>query len=115
MSPDDYAADFGTAESKKEFFELLAWADAVIELPPAGSREAAYEAAGLYILEHSEILIAIWDGEASQGRGGTGAMVALARKRDMPIAWVRAGNRKPGTLEPTTLGEDQGRLTFENL
>jgi len=115
MSPDDYAADFGTAESKVEFFELLARADAVIELPPAGSREAAYEAAGFYVLDHSEVLIAVWDGEASQGRGGTGAMVALARERDMPVAWVHAGNRRPGTLEPTTLGADQGRLTLENL
>jgi hypothetical protein len=115
MPPDSYATDFGTAESKMEFFELLARADAVIELPPAGSREAAYEAAGFYVLDHSEVLIAVWDGEASQGRGGTGAMVALARERDMPVAWVRAGNRRPGTLEPTTLGEDQGRLTLDNL
>jgi hypothetical protein len=27
---------------------------------------------------------------------------------------VHAGNRAPGTLQPTSLGSEQGRVTFEN-
>jgi hypothetical protein len=33
----------------------------------------------------------------------------------MPIAWVKAGNRRPATSEPTTLGPEQGELILENL
>jgi hypothetical protein len=111
----DYLADFGSPESKHEFFTLLAQAEDVIELPPAPTRDAAYEAAGLYVLDHCEVLLAIWDGQGAQGQGGTGAIVAQARQRGLPIAWVHAGNRQPGTQEPTSLGAEQGRVTFENF
>jgi hypothetical protein len=33
----------------------------------------------------------------------------------LPIARVHAGNRRPGTMEPTSLGEEQGRVTFERF
>jgi hypothetical protein len=115
MSKADYMNDFAKPESRREFLDLLAQAEEAIELPAAASRDAAYEAAGLYVLEHSDVLIAIWDGKSSQGRGGTGAIVAEARERAMPVVWVHAGNRQPKTLEPTSLGEEQGKLTFENL
>jgi len=51
----------------------------------------------------------------AQGLGGTGGIALRARERGLPIAWVHAGNRKPGTEEPTSLGADQGQLTLENL
>jgi hypothetical protein len=62
-----------------------------------------------------DALVVIWDGNEVQGPGGTGEVVAKARAGDKPIAWVHAGNRSPGTAEPTTLGEEQGRVTFENM
>ena len=109
----DYLADFASAESKAEFLRLLGKADEVIELPPVPTRDEAYEAAGNYVLEHCDVLIAIWDGQDAQGQGGTGAIVARARQRGLSIAWVHAGNRNPGTQEPTSLGDEQGKVTFE--
>lgn len=109
----DYLTDFASPESKQEFERLLGQASGVIDLPPAPSRDAAYEAAGRYVLDHSDVVLAIWDGQGAQGRGGTGAIVAAARQRGLPIAWVHAGNRRPGTLEPTSLGPEQGKVTFE--
>src|SRR5215510_4545116 len=111
----DYLTDFNSTESKAEFLSLLAQADEVIELPLAPTRNKAYEAAGEYVLDHCDVLIAIWDGQGAQGQGGTGAIVARARQRNLPIAWIHAGNRKPGTKEPTSLGTDQGKVTFENM
>ena len=111
----DYLTDFASAESKTEFLSLLDQADEVIELPPAPARNEAYEAAGNYVLDHCDVLIAIWDGQGAQGQGGTGAIVARARQRRLPVAWIHAGNRKPGTQEPTSLGPDQGKVTFENF
>ncbi|MDQ5852388.1 MAG: hypothetical protein M3380_10030 [Chloroflexota bacterium] len=108
-------ADFESAESKTEFLRLLDQADDVIELPAVATREAAYDAAGLYILDHCDVLLAVWDGQPAQGQAGTGEIIAQARERGLPIVWVPAGNRKPGTQEPTSLGAEQGTVTFENL
>jgi len=111
----DYMKDFQLEESKQEFTSLLGRADEVVELDTASTREEAYEAAGRYVLEHCDVLVALWDGRDGQGRGGTGEVVGEARQRGLPIAWVHVGNRKPGTSEPTTLGEDQGKLSFERF
>jgi hypothetical protein len=111
----DYMADFASAESKQDFLSLLGQADEVVELAPTRTREQAYENAGLYILDHCNVLLAIWDGQGAQGQGGTGGVVARARERGLPIAWIHAGNRKPGTLEPTSFGAKQGMVTFERL
>lgn len=111
----DYLDDFSTEESKEDFRRLLQQADEVMMLPPAPTREEAYEAAGRYVLQLCDVLVAIWDGQKAQGLGGTGGIMAEARRRKMPIAWVHAGNRKPGTEEPTSLGEEQGRVSYENL
>jgi hypothetical protein len=42
-------------------------------------------------------------------------IVDEARQNGLPIAWIHAGNRVPGTHEPTSLGEEQGKITFERL
>lgn len=111
----EYLNDFHSKESKEEFLLFLNQTDEVIELPPAPTREEAYEAAGKYVLNHCDILITVWDGQGAQGVGGTGGIVAEARRRGRPIAWVHAGNRKPGTKEPQTLREEQGMVTVENF
>ena len=84
----------------------------MITLPLALTRDEAYAAVGRYVLDHCELLIAIWDGQGAQGQGGAGEIVAQAHQRGLPIAWVHAGNRRPGTQEPTTLGGEQGIVTL---
>lgn len=111
----DYLTDFQSEESRAEFLSLLQRADQVEEMSSEATREQAYEAAGEYVLNNSDVLIAIWDGRNAQGRGGTGDIVARARQRRLPIAWVHAGNREPATKRPTSLGDEQGRVTFENI
>jgi hypothetical protein len=115
LPADDYMNDFATGESKNEFRRLLNRADEEIELHLPPTRNEAYEAAGDYVLNHCDVLIAVWDGQDAQGQGGTAEIVARARERGLPIAWVHAGNRKPGTMDPTSLGAEQGAVTFENL
>ena len=112
---EEYLRDFASDESKHEFVKLLERADEVIELPPQPSRSDAYRAAGLYILDHCDVLIAVWDGKEGQGTSGTAAIATEARQRKLPISWIRAGNRKPGTNEPTSVGAEQGMVTFENF
>ena len=109
--PDDYATDFVSAESRKEFAGLLQRASEVIVKEAAGSREACYEAAGHTVLDQSDVLIAVWDGGPPQGRGGTAEIVSEARARGLPLAWVRA--RRPDDLSPVS---DRGNIVnFERL
>ena len=70
------------AESRREFDLLLGRASAVVELDgarePPGREGEWYEAAGRLMLGHSDVLIAIWDGQPAAGRGGTAEIVAEA-------------------------------------
>jgi hypothetical protein len=112
---DDYLQDFVGDEAIDTFHQLFARADEVIESSPAPSRSISYEVAGDFVIHNCDVLVAIWDGQLAQGQGGTGQVVQRARNLDLPLAWIHAGNRKPGTIEPTSLGDEQGRVDFERF
>lgn len=91
FSRDNYEKDFKSAESKLEFKDLLKKSRAIFELD--GSRsfpERAYEAVGRVVLRQSDILLAIWDGQAPRGQGGTGQIVKEALARKIPVVWIRS-------------------------
>jgi hypothetical protein len=111
----DYLQDFATQESREAFLRLLGQAAEVIPPPPGSTRNEWYVAAGKYMLEVCEVLVALWDGQGAQGTGGTAEMVATARQRRLPLAWVRCGNRVPGTNTPLSLGEEQGTVSFDGF
>ncbi len=94
---------------------MLEAAAQVTVLPPAPTRDESYERVGLAVLDEADALIAIWDGQGAQGLGGTGAIVRRALERAMPVLHIRAGNRRPGTTIPTSLGPAQGELVVYNL
>jgi hypothetical protein len=86
----DYLADFESPQSREGFLALLGEAETVIEMPAADSRTEAYERAGRYVVEQSDVLLAVWDGLPAQGRGGTAEIVAWARDLGKPICRVWA-------------------------
>lgn len=89
LALEDYLEDFPTAASRGEFEDLLAASRLVETMPPAATREAAYEQAGHWIVDHSDTLVALWDRDTSRGRGGTAEIVAYAVVRGVPVLWVR--------------------------
>ncbi len=109
-----YMQDFQTAASKEQFFDLLAQADEIVRFPDFVERPVGYAVAGDYLLAHADLLITLWDGQPAQGNGGTGAVVAAARQRRMPIIWIYTHNHKPGVDHPPTL-KAQGEVVFENF
>jgi hypothetical protein len=115
MAREDYVADFTADSSLAEFDDLLSRAAEVVELDAVETRPEAYAAAGSYIVSRSDVIVIVWDGLEAQGRGGTAEIVGAARRARIPIAWVRAGNRRPGTDTPTSLGESQGSLSLEGF
>jgi hypothetical protein len=54
----------------------------------------AYEAVGLTVISQADILLAVWDGELSRGRGGTAEMVAEAARAGIPIVLIDSNGRK---------------------
>jgi hypothetical protein len=95
LDPVDYETDFADEVSVAEFRRLLATAAALDRVPPAPTREDAYLAAGIAVLDRADALLAIWDGEGARGRGGTAEIVAEARARALPLTWVHVGRSVP--------------------
>lgn len=88
---EEYCRDFSTESSRDEFHALLAKASAVFQVD--GSRDAsaaAYERIGRLVLEQSDFLIAIWDGEPAAGRGGTTQIIQEAIDQNIPVIWLHA-------------------------
>lgn len=79
----DYEQDFGSDASRRRFHELLDRASRVWVVG-GSDRNDAYERAGAYVVESCDVLIAIWDHQPARGVGGTGDIVALARRRGVP-------------------------------
>jgi hypothetical protein len=67
-------------------------------MPFVDSHREAYEAANEVLLDSSEMLVAIWDGQAAQDRGGTAAVVerALARRTPVRVIWPEGAERMQG-------------------
>jgi hypothetical protein len=109
----EYLEDFSSAESVQEFRELLHRADYVVELAGRKDREEAYIALGRKLLDQSDILIAIWDGNPANGRGGTAEIVQAARGRGMPLAWITPGMLEERIRDLISSDEAQANVIFE--
>lgn len=72
-------------EFAAEFDRLLSDADTVTTLDFAAPDPASYLAGGLAVLERSDALIAVWDGEQARGSGGTAEIVEEARARGVAV------------------------------
>jgi len=85
-------------EDLSEFKELLSHAAGVIELDGTHAKVAgihdsaslAYEAVGRYVVRHSDVILAIWDGKPSNGRGGTAEIVFHAVATGVSLLWIHA-------------------------
>jgi hypothetical protein len=114
----EYERDF--SDSVDEFRSLLACAKAIGEVVELdGRREAegaAYFEAGHFVLRHSDVLIAVWDGLEAAGEGGTGEIVETARRLGLPVVHIdSAAPHAFRLLLDPSCGEDGQSLTIEAL
>ena len=91
-----YRQEFTSEASDAEFEDLRQGARRSIELPLAGNstlddvsrpgpaRDGQYESLGRFLVEYSQILIAIWDQDRNATRGGTSQVVALKLREEPP-------------------------------
>lgn len=91
----DYRTEIVKPENAVDFDRLLALARAVTTLPFEHSNRDAYRAAGDEVLARCAHLVAVWDGQAVDGRGGTGDTVESARTLAIPVTviWPEGARR----------------------
>lgn len=112
-----YEDTFSSRAAIEEYHVLRQRAAVMLPVVPPGDEpdENVWGQINEQILFRAQVLLAVWDGHTAGSPGGTGTMVARARGCALPIAWVHAGNRRPGTMEATSLGEEQGAVTLERF
>ncbi|MDX3134036.1 hypothetical protein PV367_30595 [Streptomyces europaeiscabiei] len=81
----DYEAHLGDDEVRAAYRRLLKCSGERVELPRERTHEEAYYAAGRYIVDHADRMIAIWDGAPSRGLGGTADIVGYAHLTGVPV------------------------------
>jgi hypothetical protein len=98
----DFERDFAPQEWR-EVKALIDQAEHLEITMESGSREDAYLAGGLDIVNRCDVLFVVWDGQPARGKGGTADVVAYARARGRPLL----------ILNPETLAISRER--FETL
>ncbi|MEU5715237.1 hypothetical protein AB0G71_05510 [Streptomyces sp. NPDC020403] len=84
----DYEACFAEAADLARYRTLKARAVREVRLDFAHSTDEAYYAAGAYIADHCDRLLAVWDGRPARGLGGTGDIVTYARSLGRPVTVI---------------------------
>lgn len=78
---EDYESDFVTESSKSELRKLASHAVKVFAVPRIRpERRRGYTDANIYVVRHCDVLIALWDGDASENNGGTAQAVHFKLK-----------------------------------
>ena len=111
---EEYLRDFSNAESRQVFWRLFGIARQVIYCQQLPTHEDSYVAAGEYICEHCDVLIALWDGKAARGKGGTADIVQQARRHRLPLIWVYCINQAK-TDELDSHDINQGLVRYERF
>jgi hypothetical protein len=73
------------AATLAEFHSLLNQATCVSQLEFDEPSEDAFFAAGRFIVDHCELLVAVWDGEPARGLGGTADVVKYAKENGTAV------------------------------
>jgi len=84
----DYEAGFADEADLARYRALKARAAREIRLDYPHSTDEAYYAAGAYIADHCDRLLAVWDGLPAGGLGGTGDIVTYARSLGRPVTVI---------------------------
>jgi hypothetical protein len=68
--------------------KLIGRAEAVFQVAPTEERVEAYLDAGLETVDRCDVLVAVWDGLPSRGKGGTAEIVTYAREIGRPLLLI---------------------------
>src|SRR2546425_1237105 len=83
-----YTEIFSTPEALDEYHRLLSSCQDVHSLPFDDCTDDAYLAAGHWIVDHSDLVILVWNGYPAAGKGGTADIASYARLVGRPFVHV---------------------------
>jgi hypothetical protein len=81
-------ADTFDGDDRVRFERLRATSASTEVLECTASREACYLAAGRRVVDLSELILAVWDGQSSKGLGGTADVVHYAIQSIKPVIHI---------------------------
>ena len=84
------AADDGR-NVQADFDAALEEADTVLELPEIEDpkeRVRGYARLGTFLIWQVDVLVAVWDGQAEEGPGGTASVIRQAVSAHVPVVWI---------------------------
>lgn len=84
----DYRTTFEDLRAARRYDDLVSAASVVAHLPFPSPSEEAFLAAGLIVVERTDLVLAIWDGMPARGTGGTADVVEYARSIGTPVEVV---------------------------
>ena len=90
----EYEKSFTTRRDAKTFVALLKQANSVETLDYSKPSQEAFLQAGRRVVDLSDLLVAIWDGNPAQGRGGTGDIVRYATELGKPLRTIWPSGQK---------------------
>jgi hypothetical protein len=113
------------AEEFKKDFNATDWARAEAVLSKAASvevtsgeqsRDECYYECGIETVQQSRLLLALWNGEPSQGLGGTEDIVSFAQQTGKPVVWLHSTTGEVSSFNEKTEEEllDDPELDFLN-
>ncbi len=103
-----YEEIFSTEEARSEYRQLLEAAQQVHRLPSHECSDEAYLAAGQWIVDHSDLLIVVWNGYPAAGKGGTADVVHYARLVGRPF--IHVNTRKHTTKQYGAFPQNSNRV-----
>jgi len=89
MAKEQFREDFDEPTWNRA--ELVIQRAISVEMVGGGdSREERYYECGAETVQQSQILLALWDGNSSQGLGGTEEIVTFAKEQGLPVVWIHS-------------------------
>ncbi|RST31726.1 hypothetical protein HMF7854_13410 [Sphingomonas ginkgonis] len=110
MPADTYEQTLDGERWTSAFRRLLEQAGRTLEIESSHVEEG-YWLAGRALVAHSDLLIALWDGERGRGKGGTADVVQWAIARGTPVLHLPLDPALPprliwSPLDPATMSQD---------
>lgn len=85
---DGFENDFPPGSARERYQHLLKQCQAVHRLPFRERSDEAYLAVGHWLVDHSDLMLAAWNGQPAAGKGGTGDVAAYAQRVGRPVVHI---------------------------
>ncbi|MDJ0343138.1 hypothetical protein QMK19_15645 [Streptomyces sp. H10-C2] len=83
-----YEVSFAGADELDRYHRLLDRAHTHVRMDFPEVSDQAFYAAGVYVADHSDLILAVWDGRPARGHGGTADIVEYARRTGTPVTVI---------------------------